>query len=65
MTFNGNQTIAFLTAKMKTFTTACIKPRYCSRSIGTPPETLFVRPCYIESRHFGQKRHFMFSEIAP
>lgn len=42
---------------------ACIKLKGLSRS-KVAPETLFVKPLYVKSRHFGPNRYFIFSSIA-
>jgi len=57
------QTIAFFTPKMKTFPMVHINSKSFSRSRATQ-ETLFERPLYVKSRHFGPKRYFIFFNIA-
>jgi hypothetical protein len=62
MVFIEDQTIVVLTLKMKTSTMVFIKPEWMCRS-RVASEIILERLCYVDSRHFSRKPHFIFSSI--
>lgn len=62
MDFIENQTITFLTPKLKTSIMVYINSKGSSR-FKAILKICFVRYLYVRSQHFGYKPHFIFSKI--
>ena len=62
MIFIENQTIAFFTLIMKTFTMVYLESKCFYQSKATS-EIIFVGLWYVKFRHFGQKPLFIFLQI--